>query len=532
MDVEKKLKRQKVGNIISKTFTILFLSIMALIIIIPFYWMLNTSFKTAGEVERDVPTLYPHKWTFDNFRIAFLGKKKVELNDLNKRLAILPGKIDEQEKEVTNLKKVANYDENKAKINEIDEKAKKFEESLDATFINDGKLKYSDEYINKLMLKDATGYSYYAYLKNKNEYNEVRAKIKKLNGDLSGKNTKLKDLEDELQKLTPGTPEYIAKNNEITLVKNEIESIKLKKSNLEVSVNTFKEYEKTNKTKIESDKKEYEKFESNQKDKYSNEYFEIHEKIFEYEKAKSILDNLKTELNDTKAKIAARENSPSDSFWKYMMNTLIVGITSTILGTFLSIIGAFALSRLKFKGRDIVFTIMMATMMIPGEMMVISNYITVSRAGWTKNSVAFTGSPFFAMVVPFLVTVFHIYLLRQNFRQIPDELYYAAKVDGCSDFKYLWRVMVPLAKSSIITITILKVMGAWNAYIWPNLVGGSEQYALITVWLRSTFTDSTGRIAVEQQMAATVIVLIPLLLVFIFLRKYIMRGVSRGGTKG
>ncbi len=532
MDVEKKLKKQKVGNIISKTFTILFLSIMALIIIIPFYWMLNTSFKTAAEIERDVPTFYPHKWTFDNFRIAFLGKKKVELNELNKRLNILPSKIDEQSKEVEKLKKLANYDTNKKKLLEIDEKAKKFEAHLNSSFLEDGKLKYSKKYIEELMLMDATGYSYYAYLNEKGKFNEIKDQIKKLNGELSGKNSKLRDLESELKNLTIGSAEYILKNSEITKIKNEIAEIQLKKNELENKSNIFKEYEKKNKTRIEQDKKKYEMFEANQNEKYSKEYFEIYEKIISYEEAKGILDNLKTELNDTKNKIIARENSPSDSFWKYMMNTLIVGISSTILGTFLSIIGAFALSRLKFKGRDIVFTVMMATMMIPGEMMVISNYITVSKAGWTKNSVAFTGSPFFAMVVPFLVTVFHIYLLRQNFKQIPDELYYAAKVDGCSDFKYLWRVMVPLAKSSIITITILKVMGAWNAYIWPNLVGGSEQYALITVWLRSTFTDSTGRIAVEQQMAATVIVLIPLLLVFIFLRKYIMRGVSRGGTKG
>ena len=198
----------------------------------------------------------------------------------------------------------------------------------------------------------------------------------------------------------------------------------------------------------------------------------------------------------------------------------------------MSIIGAFALSRLEFKGRDTIFKVMLSTMMIPGEMMVITNYGTVSRLGWTDQAPAFSGAPFLAMTVPFLVTVFHIYLIRQNFRQIPNELYYAAKVDGTSDFKYLWKVMVPLANSSIITITILKLMGSWNAYIWPNLVAG-QNFKLITVWLRSAFVDQeSNRIAVERQMAATVIVLIPLLLVFIFLRKYIMRGVARGGTKG
>ena len=349
MDVEKKLKKQKVGNIISKTFTILFLSIMALIIIIPFYWMLNTSFKTAAEIERDVPTFYPHKWTFDNFRIAFLGKKKVELNELNKRLNILPSKIDEQSKEVEKLKKLANYDTNKKKLLEIDEKAKKFEAHLNSSFLEDGKLKYSKKYIEELMLMDATGYSYYAYLNEKGKFNEIKDQIKKLNGELSGKNSKLRDLESELKNLTIGSAEYILKNSEITKIKNEIAEIQLKKNELENKSNIFKEYEKKNKTRIEQDKKKYEMFEANQNEKYSKEYFEIYEKIISYEEAKGILDNLKTELNDTKNKIIARENSPSDSFWKYMMNTLIVGISSTILGTFLSNIVACALSRLKFK---------------------------------------------------------------------------------------------------------------------------------------------------------------------------------------
>lgn len=222
----------------------------------------------------------------------------------------------------------------------------------------------------------------------------------------------------------------------------------------------------------------------------------------------------------------------SIAFPRYLLNTGIVAVFSTIGGTFFSILVAFALARLNFKGREVIFTILLATMMIPGEMMVISNYITVSRFGWVNDDGI--GS-YLAMIIPFLVSIFHIYLLRQTFRQIPNELYYAAKVDGCHDFKYLWKVMVPMAKSSIVTIVILKLMGAWNAYIWPDIVA-NEKFKLITSWLRSSFTDQvntgSGRVLLNYQMAATVIVTVPLLLMFIFFRKYIMSGVSRSGVKG
>ena len=219
-------------------------------------------------------------------------------------------------------------------------------------------------------------------------------------------------------------------------------------------------------------------------------------------------------------------------FPRYLLNTGIVAVSSTILGTIFSILVAFALARLNFKGRELIFTILLATMMIPGEMMVISNFVTVSRLGWFN---ADGVESYYAMIVPFLVSIFHIYLLRQTFKQIPNELYYAAKVDGCRDFKYLWRVMVPMAKSSVITIVILKLMGSWNAYIWPDMVA-NEKYKLVTTWLRSSFTDQastgSGRVLLNYQMAATVIVTVPLLLLFVFFRKYIMSGVSRSGVKG
>ncbi len=221
----------------------------------------------------------------------------------------------------------------------------------------------------------------------------------------------------------------------------------------------------------------------------------------------------------------------SISFITYFKNTLIVGIASTLGGTLFSILVAFALSRLNFRGKELIFSILLATMMIPGEMMVISNYITAARLGWVKDPGM--GS-YYAMIFPFLVSIFHIYLLRQTFKQIPNELYYAAKVDGCADFKYLWRIMVPMAKSSIITITILKLMGSWNAYIWPDIVA-NEKYKLVTTWLRSSFVDQDtgqGRVLMNYQMAATVIVTVPLLIFFVVFRKYIMSGVSRSGVKG
>jgi len=162
--------------------------------------------------------------------------------------------------------------------------------------------------------------------------------------------------------------------------------------------------------------------------------------------------------------------------------------------------------------------------MIPGELFTITNYQTIYIFGWQKT--------FTVLIVPFLVSVFYIYLLRQNFLQIPNELYLAAKVDGTSDFKYLWKVMVPLALPTLISITILKMMGAWNSYVWPRLVANDDAHAMITNGLRNAFTDTSGNVNYPVQMAAVAIVSAPLFLVFIFLRKYIMSGVSRSGIKG
>ena len=209
---------------------------------------------------------------------------------------------------------------------------------------------------------------------------------------------------------------------------------------------------------------------------------------------------------------------------RLFVNTVIVGVVSTILSLVITVLSAFAFARLEFKGKNALFAALLATMMIPGELFTITNYITVNNFGWLDT--------YTVLIVPFLVSIFYIYLLRQNFLQIPNELYLAAKVDGTGDLKYLWKVMIPLSLPTLISITILKMMGAWNSYVWPRLVTKSEEMRLITNGLRDAFTDMSGQANIPVQMAAVAIVSLPLFLVFIFLRKYIMKGVSRSGIKG
>ena len=224
-------------------------------------------------------------------------------------------------------------------------------------------------------------------------------------------------------------------------------------------------------------------------------------------------------------------------------NTLYVGVVSTILSLVITVISAFVFARLEFKGKNAMFAALLATMMIPGELFTITNYQTVSNFLGLRTLGREIGSDllialgdwkntFTVLIVPFLVSVFYIYLLRQNFLQIPNELYLAAKVDGTSDIKYLWKVMIPLALPTLISITILKMMGAWNSYMWPRLVANDDAHRLITNGLRNAFTSTTGDVNIPVQMAAVAIVSFPLFLVFIFLRKYIMKGVSRSGIKG
>lgn len=172
------------------------------------------------------------------------------------------------------------------------------------------------------------------------------------------------------------------------------------------------------------------------------------------------------------------------SLGRLFFNTAYVGIVSTILSLVITILSAFAFARLEFRGKNLLFSALLATMMIPGELFTITNYSTVTNLGWMNT--------YTVLIVPFLVSVFYIYLLRQNFLQIPNELYLAAKVDGTSDFKYLCKVMIPLSLPTLISITILKMMGAWNSYIWPRLVANDDAHRLITNGLRNAFTDTTG----------------------------------------
>ena len=228
-------------------------------------------------------------------------------------------------------------------------------------------------------------------------------------------------------------------------------------------------------------------------------------------------------------------------YFAYIGNTLIVALSTTALMLLVTIFSAFAFARLEFKGREFLFTIFLATMMIPGEMMVITNYNTMSNLGMI--SVDQTRmQAYFVMVAPFIASVFYIYLLRQNFKQIPNELYLASKVDGKSDWEYLWKVMVPLAAPTLITITILSIIGSWNAYVWPQIATSAsrnpDKYWLISVAIRRTealtLEDPNG-IKITQyswQMVASTLTVVPLLILFIIFRKYIMKGTGRAGIKG
>jgi len=217
---------------------------------------------------------------------------------------------------------------------------------------------------------------------------------------------------------------------------------------------------------------------------------------------------------------------------RYMLNTVGVGVVSSVLGTVLTIFAAFAMSRLNFKGKGVLFAIFLSTMMVPGEMFVMTNFLTIRNGfGWQPPSPGspFSVIPYLSLIVPFLTSVFAIYQLRQAFRIIPNELYYAAKVDGVSDWKYLWRVMVPQAKATLTMIFILRLMGSWNSFAWPNLVTTAE-YQLITNGLRRA--GNPLELEFHLEMAGVFVVTVPLLIVYMIFRKQIMQGVSRSGIKG
>lgn len=220
-----------------------------------------------------------------------------------------------------------------------------------------------------------------------------------------------------------------------------------------------------------------------------------------------------------------------------LINTLLVGVLSTILGLIIVIISAYAFARLEFKGKELVFSIMMLTMMIPGELFTTTNFITVGDNGLRWNDT------YVVLIVPFLVSFYYIFLLRNAFKQIPDSLYQAAKVDGCSDLGYLVKVMVPLTAPTLTSVGLLKFIGIWNSYIWPRLVNRKdESMQLISNWVMQGFYDRDGYFnyvsygpgdaLLTVKMAAVCMVTIPLLILFICFRKYIMTGVSKSGTKG
>lgn len=208
----------------------------------------------------------------------------------------------------------------------------------------------------------------------------------------------------------------------------------------------------------------------------------------------------------------------------YFTNTIVFTVITTALMLMVTVLAAFAFARLNFRGKDLVFTLFLALMMIPTELVVITNYVTITN--WDLRN-TFTG-----LILPSVTSVFYIYLLKENFAQIPDELYYAAKVDGTSDFKYLWKVMIPICRPTIVTITILKVIECWNSYVWPRLVTDDKAYFLVSNGIQEIRQNGFGRENIPAMMAAVVVISLPLIVLFLIFRKKIMAGVSRGGMKG
>ena len=209
---------------------------------------------------------------------------------------------------------------------------------------------------------------------------------------------------------------------------------------------------------------------------------------------------------------------------RYFVNTLIFTLVTTALMLIVTVLAAFAFSRLQFKGKDLAFTLFLALMMIPTELVVITNFVTITNLD-LRNSFA-------GLILPSVTSVFYIYLLKENFAQIPDELYYAAKVDGTSDMKYLLKVMVPICRPTIVTVTILKVIECWNSYVWPRLITDEEAYFLVSNGIQSIRENGFGRENIPAMMAAVVVISAPLIVLFLIFRNKIMAGVARGGTKG
>ena len=209
---------------------------------------------------------------------------------------------------------------------------------------------------------------------------------------------------------------------------------------------------------------------------------------------------------------------------RYFLNTLIFTVVTTALMLVVIVLAAFAFARLSFRGKDLVFTLFLALMMIPNELVIITNFVTITNWG-LRNT-------YLGLILPSVTSVFYIYLLKENFEQIPEELYKAAKVDGTSDLRYLLKVMLPICKPTVVTILILKVIECWNSYVWPRLITDEQAYFLVSNGIQEIRENGFGRENIPAMMAAVVVISVPLLVLFLIFRKKIMAGVSRGGTKG
>ncbi|MBE6941926.1 MAG: carbohydrate ABC transporter permease [Ruminococcaceae bacterium] len=208
----------------------------------------------------------------------------------------------------------------------------------------------------------------------------------------------------------------------------------------------------------------------------------------------------------------------------YLLNTVIFTVGTTAIMLVVTVLAAFGFSRMSFKGRDVAFTVFLSMMMIPNELVIITNFLTVTQLDWRNT--------FEGLILPSVTSVFYIYLLKENFSQVPDELYWAAKVDGTSDLKYLLRVMVPICRPTIVTITVLKVIECWNSYVWPRLITDDEEYYLVSNAIQTIRESGFGRENIPAMMAAVVVISAPLIVLFLIFRRKIMAGVARGGTKG
>ncbi|MBP3900334.1 MAG: carbohydrate ABC transporter permease [Blautia sp.] len=209
---------------------------------------------------------------------------------------------------------------------------------------------------------------------------------------------------------------------------------------------------------------------------------------------------------------------------RYFLNTFIFTVITTALMLIVIVLSAYAFARLDFRGRNLTFTVFLSLMMIPNELVIITNFMTITNLG-LRNT--FTG-----LILPSVTSIFYIYLLKENFEQVPDELYKAAKVDGTSDFKYLVKVMIPICKPTVITIVILKVIECWNSYVWPRLITDDQAYFLVSNGIQEIRENGFGRENIPAMMAAVVIISVPLVILFLAFHNKIMEGVSRGGTKG